>query len=40
MSAQPVLVTKGVTKHFGDFVAVNNVDFELIENETLGNYRP
>jgi len=40
MSAQPVLATKGVTKRFGDFVAVNNVDFELIEKETLGIIGP
>jgi branched-chain amino acid transport system ATP-binding protein len=40
MSAQPVLVTQGVTKRFGDFVAVHNVDFELVENETLGIIGP
>ena len=40
MSAQPVLVTKGVSKKFGDFVAVNNVDFELVEKETLGIIGP
>jgi len=40
MSAQPALVTRGVYKRFGDFVAVNNVDFELIEKETLGIIGP
>ena len=40
MDNQPVLMTKGVTKRFGDFVAVNNVDFELIEKETLGIIGP
>lgn len=40
MSAQPVLVTQGVTKRFGDFVAVHNVDFDLVENETLGIIGP
>lgn len=40
MSTQPVLIAKGVTKRFGDFVAVNNVDFELIEKETLGIIGP
>jgi branched-chain amino acid transport system ATP-binding protein len=40
MNAQPVLVTKGVTKRFGAFVAVKNVDFELAEKETLGIIGP
>lgn len=40
MSAQPVLLSKGVTKRFGDFVAVNKVDFELIEREILGIIGP
>ena len=40
MDNQPVLTTKGVTKKFGDFVAVNNVDFELINKETLGIIGP
>ena len=33
-------MTKGVTKRFGNFVAVNKVDFELQENETLGIIGP
>ena len=40
MDNQPVLMTKGVTKRFGNFVAVNKVDFELQENETLGIIGP
>jgi len=40
MDNQPVLTTQGVTKKFGDFVAVNNVDFELINKETLGVIGP
>jgi branched-chain amino acid transport system ATP-binding protein len=40
MENQPVLTTKGVTKKFGDFVAVNNVDFELANKETLGIIGP
>ncbi len=40
MDNQPVLTTKGVTKKFGDFVAVNNVDFELANKETLGIIGP
>jgi branched-chain amino acid transport system ATP-binding protein len=37
---QPVLVTKGVTKRFGDFLAVNKVDFEMQSRETLGIIGP
>ncbi len=40
MEHQPVLTTKGVTKRFGDFVAVNRVDFELQPRETLGIIGP
>lgn len=40
MNNQPVIMTKGVTKRFGDFTAVNNVDFELQEKETLGIIGP
>ncbi len=35
-----ILSTRGVTKSFGDFVAVNNVDFELRHKETLGIIGP
>ena len=34
------LITKGVTKNFGDFTAVNNVDFEMKENEAVGIIGP
>jgi ABC-type polysaccharide/polyol phosphate transport system ATPase subunit len=40
MDNQPVLTTEGVTKKFGDFVAINNVDFELENKETLGIIGP
>lgn len=40
MNNQPVVMTQGVTKRFGDFTAVNNVDFELNEKETLGIIGP
>jgi branched-chain amino acid transport system ATP-binding protein len=40
MDKQLVMTTKGVTKRFGDFVAINNVDFELEEKETLGIIGP
>lgn len=40
MDQETVLITKGVTKRFGDFVAVKNVDFELQSKETLGIIGP
>jgi ABC-type branched-subunit amino acid transport system ATPase component len=40
MDKQPVMATQGVTKKFGDFVAINNVDFELENKETLGIIGP
>jgi len=40
MNNEPVLMTKGVTKRFGDFTAVNKVDFEMDERETLGIIGP
>jgi len=40
MDNQPVLTTQGVTKKFGDFVAIKNVDFALEEKETLGIIGP
>jgi branched-chain amino acid transport system ATP-binding protein len=40
MDNQPVIATQGVTKRFGDFVAVNKVDFELRDRETLGIIGP
>ncbi|MGD2125812.1 MAG: ABC transporter ATP-binding protein [Desulfobacteraceae bacterium] len=40
MDNQPVLMTEAVTKRFGDFVAVNKVDFEMESKETLGIIGP
>ena len=40
MNDQPVIATRGVTKRFGDFTAVNRVDFELQAKETLGIIGP
>ncbi len=40
MNNQPVVMTRGVSKRFGDFTAVNNIDFELQEKETLGIIGP
>ena len=40
MDKEPVLMTQGVTKRFGDFTAVNKVDFEMDERETLGIIGP
>ncbi len=40
MEERSVLMTKGVTKRFGDFTAVNKVDFEMEPNETLGIIGP
>jgi branched-chain amino acid transport system ATP-binding protein len=40
MDNQPVMATQGVTKKFGDFIAVNKVDFELENKETLGIIGP
>ena len=35
-----ILSTHGVTKNFGDFIAVDNVDFELRQQETVGIIGP
>ena len=40
MENQPVLMTKGVTKRFGDFTAINQVDLEMESKETLGIIGP
>jgi len=40
MNNQAVVTAQGVTKKFGDFVAVDNVDFEIKENEVLGIIGP
>ena len=33
-------MTRGVTKNFGDFTAVNDVDFEMKVNEAVGIIGP
>lgn len=40
MDNPPVLVVKGVTKRFGDFTAVDRVDLEIKDRETLGIIGP
>jgi branched-chain amino acid transport system ATP-binding protein len=40
MEKQATLTIKGVTKKFGDFKAVDNVDLELLSKETLGIIGP
>jgi branched-chain amino acid transport system ATP-binding protein len=40
MDNQAVMATQGVTKKFGDFIAVNKVNFELENKETLGIIGP
>ena len=40
MDKQPLLITKGVTKRFGDFTAVNKVDLQMNSKETLGIIGP
>jgi branched-chain amino acid transport system ATP-binding protein len=40
MENQPVLMAKGVTKRFGDFTAINQVDLEMESKETLGIIGP
>ena len=40
MDNQPVLMAKGVTKRFGDFTAINQVDLEMESKETLGIIGP
>lgn len=37
---QPVLSVKGLTKHYGNFIAVNDIDFELKEGEVIGLLGP
>lgn len=36
MSAQPILQAKGLVKHYGRVVALDNADFELYPGEVLG----
>lgn len=40
MENQPMLMTKGVTKRFGDFTAINQIDLEMESNQTLGIIGP
>jgi len=40
MANSEILMTKGVTKTFGDFTAVNNVYFEMKEKEAVGIIGP
>ena len=40
MDNSDILITRGVTKKFGDFTAVNNVDFEMKEKEAVGIIGP
>jgi len=40
MNNSEILMTKGVTKSFGDFRAVNNVDFEMQAKEAVGIIGP
>lgn len=40
MANSCVIKTQGVTKRFGDFVAVDHVDFEISESEALGIIGP
>lgn len=40
MDKEPVLMTEGVTKRFGDFTAVNKVDLQMNSKETLGIIGP
>lgn len=38
--SQPVLSVKGLTKHYGKFVAVDNIDFKLERGEVIGLLGP
>ena len=40
MQASGIISTEGVTKRFGDFTAVNNVDFCVAEGESVGIIGP
>jgi len=40
MSGEQIIVAKGITKRFGGFTALNNVDFALLRNERLGLIGP
>jgi ABC-2 type transport system ATP-binding protein len=36
MAKEPVIITQDLCKHFGDFVAVNNISFEVYRGEIFG----
>ncbi|MBN2323465.1 MAG: ABC transporter ATP-binding protein [Spirochaetes bacterium] len=40
MGITAAITAKGVTKKFGDFIAVDHVDFELFDNEVVGVIGP
>ncbi|MBT8199555.1 MAG: ABC transporter ATP-binding protein, partial [Acidimicrobiia bacterium] len=40
MPSDPLVVAKGLTKRFGDFVAVDNIDFEVRSGEAFGFLGP
>src|SRR5512135_3569696 len=39
-TSQPVIKVQGLTKRFGDFIAVNNVSFEVQPGEVVGYLGP
>ena len=39
-SVEAMVVARGLTKHFGDFVAVNGIDFEIQRGEVFGFLGP
>jgi ABC-2 type transport system ATP-binding protein len=36
MDKEPVIITQDLSKHFGDFVAVNKISFEVMRGEIFG----
>lgn len=36
MAKEPVIITKDLSKHFGDFVAVDKISFEVMRGEIFG----
>jgi ABC-2 type transport system ATP-binding protein len=36
MAKEPVIITKDLSKHFGDFIAVNKISFEVMRGEIFG----
>ncbi|MDR2106833.1 MAG: ATP-binding cassette domain-containing protein, partial [Coriobacteriales bacterium] len=37
---QPIVTVQGLTKHFGELAAVDNLDFEVYEGEIFGFLGP